>query len=320
MSISVIIPLYNSEKHIKQCISSLLNQSHRDFELIIINDGSNDSSYAIVNEMLKGRADTQIYTQENKGVSSARNYGIEKATKEYITFIDSDDIVASDFIETLINSIKDDDNDLIISGSIFLKDSKTINKRSIKEDVWSINELSSKYEYLDYTTSIHGKIYKKSILDRNRITFKVGMSYAEDRDFNLEYIKSIKKVKNIAYTGYYYNTDIDSSLSKKHYKYKLKNNCIYWNKVIELSNNEHFDSYIANRMFHALIDDISEMLYQVGWYNTMQEIRLNGIYINHKFIKKHIDKIDAPIWHKICYNINLQLFILILNISLSYNK
>lgn len=303
MEISVIVPLYNAECHIKQCIESLLNQSYKDYELVIINDGSTDNSLNIVNKLLKGRDNINIYTQENKGVSVARNVGISKATGKYITFIDSDDIVDKHYIETLHNAIDESNFDLIMSGSSYLSNGKITRKVTLADDTWSIKDLSTKFLYIDYTTSIHGKLYKKELIDKYNIKFNSKMSYAEDRDFNIEYIRHINKARNISYIGYYYNTDIAGSLSKKVYIDNLKNDCIYWGKVLKLYNDDNFNIYVANRIFHAIVDNISIMIKHFGWYKTFLIYKDSQKYINESHIKKYINNIEAPQWQKICFSI-----------------
>lgn len=296
--ISIIIPMYNAELHIKQCINALNNQTNKNFELIIVDDGSTDNSLKILIDYIKDRKHTYIFSQKNSGVSAARNFGISKAHCKYVTFVDCDDIIDNRFVENLHNIIINNDYDYIMSGTSFLQNKGIIKTIKIPDDSWHIEKLSTKFRYLDYTTSIHGKLYKKEILDKYNIRYNINMSYAEDRDFNIEYLNHIKTIRTISYIGYYYNTDVINSLSKKKHSNILRNNCIYWNKVLNLSNEHSFLIYVANNMFYGITDNISEMVKTIGWYKTVKELHVNAKYMNYKFIKSYQHYITAPFWVK----------------------
>lgn len=114
VAISVIVPVYNIEKYIGQCIESILNQTFRDFELILINDGSFDYSYKICQEFAKKDARIRLFSQENKGLSAARNLGITVATGACITFIDGDDYVVTSYLENLYKVYQENDADIVV--------------------------------------------------------------------------------------------------------------------------------------------------------------------------------------------------------------
>ena len=105
--ISIIVPVYNSEKYLDECLKSIQKQSYRNFEVICVDDGSTDNSANIVNEYIKTDTRFQLFTQSNSGVSAARNLGLSKVSGEFICFVDSDDIIDNLFLENLINLAKD---------------------------------------------------------------------------------------------------------------------------------------------------------------------------------------------------------------------
>ena len=113
--ISIIVPIYNVEKYLRQCLDSIMNQTYRNFECLLINDGSSDNSEDICREYVSKDSRFRYFEKENGGVSSARNLGIEHSKGEYITFIDSDDWVDSDYLEVLYNSLVDERADIAIS-------------------------------------------------------------------------------------------------------------------------------------------------------------------------------------------------------------
>ena len=104
--ISIVIPIYNAEKYLEECLNSIKNQTYKNFEVIMVNDGSKDESETICKRFLEYDARFRYFTKENGGVSSARNLGLDNVKGDFITFIDSDDWIAENHLELLINSIK----------------------------------------------------------------------------------------------------------------------------------------------------------------------------------------------------------------------
>ena len=111
-TISVIVPIYNAEKYLHRCVDSLLAQSFQDFELILVDDGSSDSSPQICDAYAATDTRIKAFHQKNQGVSSARNFGLDMATGRFCTFIDSDDWIELDMYETMMNSLEKNDADL----------------------------------------------------------------------------------------------------------------------------------------------------------------------------------------------------------------
>ena len=114
--VSVIVPVYNLEKYIQKCIVSLTNQTYRDTEIIVIDDGSSDKSPEILSELQNKHPKIKVITQENKGVCAARNRGIAESTGDYILFVDGDDYLDPDYIDRLVDTTLKNDSDLVISG------------------------------------------------------------------------------------------------------------------------------------------------------------------------------------------------------------
>ena len=104
--ISIIVPVYNTEKYLSKCLNSLIKQTYKDIEIIVVNDGSKDKSLEIAKKFAKQDNRIKVFNKENGGLSSARNFGIEKASGEYIGFVDSDDYIKENMFEILYNMIK----------------------------------------------------------------------------------------------------------------------------------------------------------------------------------------------------------------------
>lgn len=206
--VSVIIPVYNSEKYIERCIESVLNQTFQDFELIVINDGSKDDSQEILEGYKEKYANKiMLINQENRGVSKTRNKAIQIANGEYIMFIDNDDYIDNDYIETHIQKIEEANADIVMSGYRRVNiDKKVLFKQKLLNTNWS------KYIVL----APWAKIYKREFLLKNNIEF-LDYAIGEDVYFNLVAFAKEPKIEIIDYIGYnwFFNTKSVSNTSQR---------------------------------------------------------------------------------------------------------
>ena len=182
VAISLIIPVYNIERYLRECLNSITNQTFKDFEVICVNDGSTDSSLNILEEYSKQDSRFKIINQENKGAGAARNNGLKHALGEYIQFLDSDDVFESTMLEELYNKIQDFNADLAVCSC------KKINEQGeIIEDsnpLWPLKldlaPLNTAFNWKDYTEDIlsmfcvipWNKLCKKEMLIKNNIEFQ----------------------------------------------------------------------------------------------------------------------------------------------------
>lgn len=201
MKYSIIVPLYNRCKILPTCIEGLMDTSYKDFEVVIVDDGSSDASYEVSRELSQKYSNVRLFRQENKGVSAARNLGIDKAQGEYIMFVDSDDTYVPDALCD-IDKLVADDQDLLMfrykGGSYESRPWKNrilprkitdiIIKRNKNVVNWIFTALNP-YEVPFYT--VLGKVFKKSVLDENHIRFVEGLSLGEDQIFTCEYLQYV---------------------------------------------------------------------------------------------------------------------------------
>ncbi|MBR3835215.1 MAG: glycosyltransferase family 2 protein [Clostridia bacterium] len=188
--VSIIIPVYNAEKTLVRCLDSLLAQTLKNIEIIVVDDGSTDSSPQICDEYAV-RFGIVVIHKQNGGVSAARNKGLEAANGKYIMFCDSDDWVEESYVENFYKCIEKTDVDLVVSGFVLndLKEQKTdVFCSESDEDLFLEKKGFVKLRELNFLAFPWNKLFKKEILQKQEILFKEGLSECEDLIFNLQYI------------------------------------------------------------------------------------------------------------------------------------
>lgn len=210
--ISVIIPVYNTERYLDKCLTSVINQSFKDIEIILINDGSTDNSYKICQEYVKKDSRIILVNQKNKGQGFARNLGIKLAKSPYLAFIDSDDFISPLMLEKLYLKILEDNSDIVkCSYTRVLKDGSSTNENS-KPLNPNKKELFKTLLSIDYLSLFPDGLYKKELFIKNNLFFKK-MVY-EDAELALKliyYSKKISYIDNILY--FWRKTDNSTSRS-----------------------------------------------------------------------------------------------------------
>lgn len=206
--ISVIIPVYNVENYIGKCIDSVLNQTFQDFEIIIVNDGSTDNSQNVIDELLHSYPEKiRSFKKDNGGLSSARNYALDRAKGEYVTFLDSDDYLDSDYLEVHYKEAMTHNSDMVISG-----------QKKVSEDGSIIKRLKYPVQKNPNTIlrrlNISGKIYKRSYIEKHKMRFADGKIY-EDDPFNLVMLFLAENLRILDYEGYNQLVRAGSITSKK---------------------------------------------------------------------------------------------------------
>lgn len=182
--LSIIVPVYGVEKYIDKCLNSLVKQSLKEIEVIVVNDGTKDNSQKIVDKYAKKYPDKiKSYIKENGGQGSARNYGLKKATGEYIGYVDSDDFVEKDMYKKLYNKAKENNYDIVVCGNYNV--SEDYQNKNI--DAF-INNYNADLENIFFgKMAVWNKIYKRDILIKNKLEFKEKVWY-EDLAFTLKAI------------------------------------------------------------------------------------------------------------------------------------
>ena len=203
--ISIIVPIYNTEKYIQRCIDSILAQTYTDFELLLINDGSTDNSGAKCDEYATKDLRIRVFHKENGGVSSARNLGLDNAKGEWITFVDSDDYIFENYLQNYANNINDN-VDLICQGIEFdnyFSKAFPIKKCGIDYYGDVQNGMMELYK-MPMPGSVWNKCFITKIIKERHLRFDKNITIHEDEHFVLTYLKYCKYMISSKDIGYFY--------------------------------------------------------------------------------------------------------------------
>lgn len=268
IKVSIIVPIYNSEKYLSKCIDSIIKQKYKNIEILLIDDGSNDKSYEICKEYLKKDKRIKVFSQKNSGPSSARNLGLDKASGEYIIFVDSDDYIESDFISTMMK--QNDNYDVIISNYNIVSNNK-------------VKFLDNKIFYYDnflefiVANRLWGPVCKLIKKDIIKNKYNENYSIGEDLLFWYDNYKNIKTFKYIDEYKYYYVQNYSSLMNDKVLK------------ISKLQSFEIFNEIINNSDSQVIIDNIKKTFIDCySNYKKNDNENLLSKYIDKKIVKKFL--------------------------------
>lgn len=253
-NISVIVPIYNAEKFLDKCIRSILNQTYNKFELILVNDGSTDSSLEICNKYKKRDKRVRIINKKNEGVIEARKKGIREAKSDYVTFVDADDWIHKKCLEIAWNEVNKTNSEIVVfnmfkvvgklglikrkNNSIYFSNSKIYQGETIKK------ELVNAYLYgHPFPANLCGKLYKKEYLNNSGKYLSKIKFLGEDLFYNIEVFLKVKKVSVINNVLYYYRACGGTS---KYMPYLFEDAINGYNIQKEVIDN-YFNDRIENR-------------------------------------------------------------------------
>ncbi len=294
IKISIILPIYNSEKVIKRTIESIIKQTYENIELIIINDGSTDSSGQICKEYARQNNKITYVEINNKGVSNARNIGIQKATGNYIMFIDSDDEYYENAVEKVAYEIKNKkDLELVVFGydRIHVNTNKVKKMRTYSFDIKNGKDKNLFIEKLQKEclfNQIWNKAFKKTILTENDIKFDTSISSGEDYKFNIQYIASVNNAIYIDEILYkYYSGEEGLSLKTGPNKIYVKLDNLKEHRKLYKKMNYDF-TYIDNNYVYTCLSGLTAMKIKNNSEKTSEYLKK---YIENKEIRKELENI-----------------------------
>ena len=267
--ISVIVPVYNVEKYLEECLDSIQNQTHTDIEVILVNDGSTDNSEIICEKYCEQDNRFKLINQTNQGQSVARNNGVEASTGEFIAFVDSDDIIKRNYLEKLMQYMTEE---VDIVESKFTVSKKDFFIETSKETMilFEGNSQEAVKIFPNHVLSVNPvtKLYRRSIVEA--VPYLEGLIF-EDIYSGIGMLKYIRKIIKIDYVGYYYRQHQSSTM---HRTFTEKNLDVFIvsDKLIELySDREELLPYIASFLVHVATmhyqDYIEKGNPYAGFYN-----------------------------------------------------
>lgn len=312
IKLSIIIPVYDSEKFLSRCIDSILSQSFENFELIIVDDGSTDRSGTICDYYKNKDQRVIVVHQKNAGVSNARNVGLELARGEYVQFVDADDYIERNFLENLKSYIELYSSPSIIfwgfkgeKHGIVVKDYKHKLKYA-NTPVDLIDSIIS-LEYNNLFGWAWNKIYRRDIILKNKILFNTDISLHEDHLFSLEYIKFVEDLLILDISPYHYDTSSDNSLVKKllpYNEYKIIKSLIleYELEVLNL-----YQKYVTTKYYFNKKNDL------LKWYYLSIVHQISNVLVstnNKDYKKNYIYSIQMDLRKMSLEKKNLKLYLM----------
>lgn len=278
--VSIIVPIYNTEKFLKKCLFSIQNQTYKDFEVIMVDDGSEDSSAKLAKEFEIEDKRFKLITQKNCGVSVARNNGLSIAIGDYILFIDSDDWIESQMLEILISNLEKSESDISCCQY-----DRGINGVIDDYEIWSKDQtIESFLIHQKFNGSLVNKLIKRSVI--GNIRFNINIKYGEDALFLWKVLMNINRIVITNKVLYHVTLHNDSASGGGSYK-PIRKDCInVWSEISEeaIKSNKNWGllakAQLANMAFFSL--------YEMAYYKYKDK-KQEKKYL--KILKNNIDSL-----------------------------
>lgn len=261
--VSIIVPVYNVEEYLEKCICSIINQTYQNIEIIIINDGSTDNSRQICEKYARMDTRIKLINKKNGGLSSARNCGIKNASGNYILFVDSDDYIEKNTVETFLQKIEQKKLEVII-GNAYVDDAKGneekfIKKRDKNQNVVSgIDYLINKNKKSFFCVFVCINMYRRDFILQNNLFFKEGILH-EDEDWTPRVFMKAKKVKGIDFVFYHYIKHRENSITNSKDKTRNMIDLLYIYTSLEKEIN---NSNLTKKQSAEILDYLCRRIYK----------------------------------------------------------
>lgn len=252
--VSVIVPIYNVEKYLNQCIDSIIAQTYSSLQIILVDDGSTDLSASIVDEYAKADKRVVAMHKENGGVSTARNAGLDVATGDYVYFADSDDYLQPNIIEVLVGKMQSNAVDMVMCGYLQHEQKGSFKHNNHSSEIINVEDVEQFREFMFSPnlniSALWNKLYKRELID---FRFNKDICWGEDQIFNYAYLAKVRK--------FYYTNELLYNYNAKYsyYSKKLQKTFI----ASSLALYEYCDKFINDVYGEGCIDDT--MMQLVYW-------------------------------------------------------
>lgn len=298
--ISVVIPVYNVADYLDECLSSVASQSYQDWECILVDDGSTDASGEICDNWSQKDSRFRVIHQTNKGVSAARNTGIECTSGEYFVFIDSDDWVGQNYLDHLAKGVDIYPGALIVSGINHVSNNDGVQEINVKETVHYClgGDISVIKDNIGLLYSPCAKLFSKKIVESHEIKFPDKESLGEDLVFVFRYLRACFDICFLAVSDYYYRVPDGGSLSTGNYGNRFYIHYPHWQFQCEVLKENGIWSEDIERLFGSkLWGIVYEGLFMTEQleYSTVRNI----VEIEEtNLLCKYADDFNCSIWIK----------------------
>jgi glycosyltransferase involved in cell wall biosynthesis len=291
--VSVIVPVFNCERYIYKCVTSILNQTYKEIEIIIVNDGSTDQSEKVLRKFKETDPRIRYYFHENSGPSVTRNFGIEMAIGEYIVFVDSDDNIEDDYIESLIRTAIEFECDIVSCGY------REVSQYGIVElnDFWKGQTIVLKDDFISNIFkgiggTLWGKIFRRDLIIKKNIRLEPNISMCEDMLFVLEYCIYCNRFGSIKKNLYSYNRLNEDSISAKintNYYINLLNVITKIEVILKAAsyNKNFIDFILRDRVQNLLLNFITMQHNKHCSYSSTQKLNNLDTLLDNVYIKKY---------------------------------
>ena len=280
--ISIIVPVYNVEEYLEECLESIRKQTYQDIEVILVNDGSTDGSQAICEYFCQTDKRFRLINQKNQGQSVARNHGVKESLGEYIMFVDSDDVVSLGLLEQLMKYMS---NGIDIVECDRTEAIQCLNEEKKEIDVKEFDSNEALYQCFHHGVSWSpvAKLYRREIVEK--VPFLENLIY-EDFYTGIVSLKYIQKMRKIDYIGYYYRYHTSSTMNQN---YSEKNLDIFkvGKKLLEEFREDNWLPYVGNMLFLVGIGHFKKYNIRVG--HPYYQLYIDEINKYAKIAKKSSD-------------------------------
>lgn len=276
--ISIIVPVYNVERYLSRCIDSILSQTYSDFELLLINDGSSDSSGIICDRYARQDERIRVFHKENAGVVSARNLGLDKAVGEWVTFVDSDDWIDQNMYQTLYNEAISAQSDFVLCDFYlyYSPDNKTLYKavstKGLKEDIIR--------NYILSFTSLCNILVHRSLYEKNHLRIPEGLTVCEDFWLSVQLLYHAKKISSVDVPLYFYNRENVNSILNNPNTTRYISECKVYLDIISFFRKEKVLDLFQKEISWRILKSKQDLILDPSRHKEFLELYPNS----HKYI------------------------------------
>lgn len=254
--VTILIPVYNVEAYLPQCLDSLVEQTYPHLQIVLIDDGSTDGSWRVMQEYANRDERIEIYHQENQGVGATRNHLLEKIKGDYVLFVDSDDWVELDMVEFLLGIASENNADVVTCGNVI---NDGITRAVYKEEIWSQEKVVKEFlRHVIFNGSLWNKLIRSALIGNNR--FDCRISYGEDALFCWYVLQNVEKIIVTDRQLYHYRMNPSSLSHSKWSPDKMGTGHIVWEQL-EKETQEIFPEYLDIVSTSFVVADMWQLYY-----------------------------------------------------------